>query len=71
MSQMRDEICLLCFNHSCFPYIQVDADFSVDLLGELVRAYLAATNICYQVNFHANQYIIGPEKSHVLYVIGI
>lgn len=29
---------------------QVDADFAVDLLGELVRAYLAATNILYQVS---------------------
>ncbi len=29
--------------------MQVDADFAVDLLGELVRAYLAATTISYQV----------------------
>lgn len=28
----------------------MDADFAVDLLAELVRAYLAATNIRYQVS---------------------
>ena len=36
---------LVCTLH----FLQVDADFAVDLLGELVRAYLAATNIRYQV----------------------
>ena len=30
----------------------MDADFAVDLLGELVRAYLAATTISYQASIH-------------------
>ena len=37
--------------YTFFPHnLQVDADFAVNLLGELVRAYLAATNILYQVS---------------------
>ena len=40
----------------------MDADFAVDLLGELVRAYLAATNIRYQAS-HGSLFLI--FKSHV------
>ncbi len=42
-------LCIL-YYASFMSFLKVDADFALDLLGELVRAYSAATNISYQVS---------------------